>query len=188
MDAPKCYSEVVEELLARASTMPLDAGVPDRATFERLDSLDATDLFEVGTVRDADMARACLAGLWLRFNHLDESHAISQAIHTPEGSFWHGIMHRREGDYGNAKYWFRRVGDHPVCEALGGATEVIWLYPDPAPTYVGSGKWNAFAFVDLCEECVAGRSKLVSACQEIQRREWALLFNYCYCRAVGDEN
>ena len=63
---------------------------------------------------DRDMARACLCGLWLAHNYLDESHRISQEIENPTGSFWHAIMHRREGDYSNSKYWFRRVGRQDV--------------------------------------------------------------------------
>ena len=58
------------------------------------------------------------AGLWLLAGELDKSHAISQASDSPAGSFWHGIMHRREGDFGNAKYWFRRVGKHSVLTSL----------------------------------------------------------------------
>ena len=65
------------------------------------------------------MAACCIAGVWLLHDFLDESHTISQGIDTPSGSFWHAIMHRREGDFSNAKYWFRRVGQHPVFDALG---------------------------------------------------------------------
>ena len=64
------------------------------------------------------MALACMAGLWLRHDFLDESHRISQDLENPSGSYWHGIMHRRELDFSNAKYWFRRVGMHRVFEPL----------------------------------------------------------------------
>jgi hypothetical protein len=49
---------------------------------------------------------------------IERSHSISQNIENLEGSFLHGMMHRREGDFSNAKYWFRRVGNHPVIEQL----------------------------------------------------------------------
>src|SRR5690242_1748407 len=52
------------------------------------------------------------AGLYLYFDHLDPAHKIAQDIETPDGSFWHGIMHRREPDDENSAYWFRRVGAH----------------------------------------------------------------------------
>ena len=76
---------------------------------------------EFGPVQpvNADMGACCIAAVWLVHDFLDESHEISQGIDTPSGSFWHGILHRREGDYSNAKYWFRHVGQHEVFELLG---------------------------------------------------------------------
>src|SRR4029079_6033740 len=90
----------------------LDAGTPDRAMRGKLEAATLDVAFAHAKVADRDMPRACLAGLWLVYDFLDESHRISQDIDTSTGSFWHGVMHRREGDFSNGKYWFRRVGSH----------------------------------------------------------------------------
>src|SRR2546426_5983164 len=45
------------------------------------------------------------AGLWLYVDNLERSHTVSQGIETSTGSFWHGIMHRREGDFSNSHHW-----------------------------------------------------------------------------------
>lgn len=58
------------------------------------------------------------AGLLLWNDDLEASHTISQGIHTATGSFWHAIMHRREGDASNSLYWWRRTGTHPAFAAI----------------------------------------------------------------------
>lgn len=55
-------------------------------------------------------------GLWLYVDNLERSHTISQEIHSTTGSYWHGIMHRREGDFSNSRYWHRRAAGHPLLE------------------------------------------------------------------------
>ena len=68
--------------------------------------------------------RKCItSGILLLWDFLDESHEISQTMegrgNPKTADYWHGIMHRREPDAGNAAYWFRRVGSHPAFAALG---------------------------------------------------------------------
>lgn len=40
----------------------------------------------------------------------ERAHAIAQDIDTPDGSWLHAYLHRKEGDAGNAAYWYRRAG------------------------------------------------------------------------------
>jgi len=68
-----------------------------------------------GQVRPCPPKKKNSSGLDLLWHyHLDAAHTIAQDSIIPMASFVHGIMHRREPDYGKCKYWFRRVGDHPV--------------------------------------------------------------------------
>src|SRR5437588_4341020 len=105
-------------LLRDAPLSPLGPGRPDPARRPQLEALAGDDAFRPRRVADRAMADACRAGMWLLFDFLDESHAISQELHTPEGSYWHGLLHRREPDFSNSAYWFRRVGAHSIYEPL----------------------------------------------------------------------
>ncbi|EMI22828.1 hypothetical protein RMSM_00237 [Rhodopirellula maiorica SM1] len=118
----------------------------------------------------------CSSGLWLLAGDLDRSHRISQDIDEKEGSFWHGIMHRREGDFSNAKYWFRRVGKHPVISQLSELCGNQFRSPED--------------FVDACAEATraeangaqanqAGSTPLYAQCQDVQWKEWQLLMAHC---------
>lgn len=110
----------------------------------------------------------CLSGLWLLAGELDLSHDISQGIGSAEGSFWHGVMHRREGDFSNAKYWFRRVGEHPVFDRVEDLSE--GNFTDP------------FEFVDACSRAKEGTSAYED-CQLTQWLEWQAMM--CHCLSNG---
>ena len=183
---PAQYAAPVRALLGELRLMPLDRGEPNRAAFDGLSALDEVLLFDGQPVRHRELARACLAGLWLHHDFLDEAHRIAQSLHGREGSYWHGIMHRREGDYANAKYWFRRVGRHPIHEALYLSAGALARDMDTDPAFNRSGSgWDASAFADLCEATCAARNGALELCRQIQEREWQLLFDYCYRRAAG---
>ena len=40
----------------------------------------------------------------------DEAHRIVQGVPSPDGSWVHAYLHRKEGDLGNAAYWYTRSG------------------------------------------------------------------------------
>src|SRR5437588_10578227 len=96
----------------------LGPGSPNESVRSQLAALTIEQAFAGQSVANRDAARCCLAALWLWHDFLDEQHRISQEIHSADGSYRHGIMQRREPEYGNAQYWVRRVPRHASCEPL----------------------------------------------------------------------
>jgi hypothetical protein len=47
-----------------------------------------------------------------------EAHSIAQEIEDQTGSWIHAYLHRKEGDLGNAGYWYRRAGQPTAHDAL----------------------------------------------------------------------
>ncbi len=150
----------------------LGPGTPNLAMKAKLEAFDPQR--DLGPIRDAEMAKACHSGLWLFHDFLDESHSISQDISTTTGSFWHAIMHRREPDAFNSKYWWNRVHKHPVLERLRTGAEEL-----------GYREFSAEGFVDFCERVRGAGSSDETTAKRVQLLEWQLLFDHCYGAATG---
>lgn len=53
----------------------------------------------------------CLAALWFDAKQdWQKAHNIAQDIDDRDGSWVHAYLHRKEGDPGNARYWYNRAG------------------------------------------------------------------------------
>src|SRR5450631_3212859 len=83
-------------------------------------------------------AGAALSGLYLYCGCWQDAHETAQDINTPEGSYWHAIVHRQEPDAGNSQYWFRQVGKHEIFPGLREAAIEIGIDVGP--------RWKPEAF------------------------------------------
>jgi hypothetical protein len=119
----------------------------------------------------AAVSEAARAGLYLYAGCWEQAHEVAQAIEDRDGSYWHAIVHRQEPDDGNASYWFRQVGLHPIFAAL--AERAAKLEPALA------GLWDPFRFIEYCARARRQPgSEIERRALEIQRIEWELLFEH----------
>ena len=187
-------AEVIEKLEAGN---PLPTLVPQAAwsteLTDILESVSLDELFQGEAVKDTTFGEAIKSGLLLWNDALDESHNISQGLANQTGSYWHGIMHRREPDYSNSKYWFGRVGTHPIFPALRErALAILKETSNPSDalahitqTIEAEENWNAYQFIDWCQAAEDEADDDVTRfLQQVQAEEIKLLLAYSYQNAV----
>jgi hypothetical protein len=120
---------------------------------------------------------APMAGLWLYFSCFEEAHGLADYCESNEGELWHAILHRQEPDSGNAAYWFRKAGRHPMFPELAReSTKITHRFPEAE---FRIGRWDPFAFIAFCDRArLQPGSVQEQAAMEIQRAEWQILFDY----------
>ncbi len=157
-----------------SGTIPLE-----RATECSPDAAKAATLDPVALFPGARDPAAALSGLLLFAGCWEQSHELSQANPSKEGSYWHAIAHRIEPDSANAGYWFRRVGEHPIFPELQRqAADMLAEHPDlrwKLPV-----RWEPQRFLEWCDQARAGRSpEAMQAAIKIQTVEARLLLDWC---------
>lgn|SRR6266498_2515023 len=168
---------------------PPELGPGPRATVQPLPTLTRQI--------DEALSRAKLAGaggelvralvlLW--HDHLEAAHVLAQTSETADGSYIHALVHRREPDYGNARYWFRRVSQHACYHELAARVATLLKSkqePELEAKLIPGGRWDAFAFVDVCEKAAGGgaEDRLFHLLREIQRVEFEVLLDYLFGKA-----
>ena len=165
---------------------------------QQISMLDLNSLLP--EIRSQAEAECLKAGLWLLQDELEQSHRISQKYEGYGkhriGDHWHGMMHRREPDYSNAKYWYRRVGDSVIFPALRQFAFELFEAIDHPEKESWQGElglhsdaaldWNSFGVIDFCRHCNKSKDPILTeVAQWIQWTEMLLLFQQTYQDATG---
>lgn len=157
-----------------------------RTALPLLNPVQPFDMNLSRTIRNANLPGLLTCGLLVWNDDIPAAHPIAQEMDNTNGNYWHAIIHRREGDYWNAKYWFRLVGSHPVQTELARMAEV--------KPFLKKGAFVPGLMVDACERAgtrthapaqivaqplAAPTDDETEALQRLQLAEIKALLNYC---------
>jgi hypothetical protein len=139
--------------------------------------------------KDKESAKTLLiqSALYLCFDCFEETHNIAQDDEGPAGNWLHAILHRREPDAGNSKYWYARV--HAPAKVYEGIGKKVLVYlrenavPELEPLAKKMEKsktWEPEAFVDSCDKFrqMDKGSSAYRTLAKIQEIEWLGLVEF----------
>ncbi len=177
----KPYSDFVDRVFLQEKL--LEKLIPseplDREMVRRIRGADDAIISGNQPLNNAEMFALVRGGLLYAVDAIDEAHAIFQGAKGDLGSYWHGMMHRREGDFDNARYWFRRAGVLPVfSEMHREAAEVSALMGRQT-------NWDPYLFTGECEQARFGETESLKELANLQRAEFEVLFDYCWRKSFA---
>ena len=122
--------------------------------------------------------------LCLRIGKIDRAHELVQSGSKPIESYLHGVVHRLEGDFWNAKYWFRQINDRELLSKIGnsvaGSLRTSGMFEAALKLKVigRNDQFDPAAFVDACE-AMQSASTNPDVLQKIGQAEWDSLWQIC---------
>jgi len=117
--------------------------------------------------------------LFFAVDAVDAAHRIFQDEKSDLGSYLHGMVHRREPDFDNARYWFRRAGRLPFFQKLHG--EAV----EHSAVVGRQSTWDPYLFTGECEQARHGAIEKVPELVRLQRAEFEVIFDYCWKKSVA---
>ncbi len=168
-----------------------------------LDRIAFGDLLHTGDDSSESSARLVQAGLYQRIDDLEACHTICQEVSRDrpcaEADYLHGIVHRREPDFQNARGWFRKAGGlgmfSEIREQVVGYLLRVLQIPDFGKArdvaleflrHLEDRKtWDPLYFLELClHNTQNGMPEETRLMEEIQEIEFRVLFDWTYRSAT----
>jgi hypothetical protein len=84
--------------------------------------------------------------LFLAAGGMTQAHRIVQEMSTTDAAYIHGVIHRVDDDFDNARYWFRGARLHPA------AAEMYRRAAASSPTMARCPGWDPILVTDLLEK------------------------------------
>ena len=167
-DKIQIFLDILEPSLATAMPALLHPS-PSLPLLNQMNHL----LKSLGTTEIINTYNTIRAALLILADDLSSAHDIVQSIHTPHAAAFHAIIHRREGDFWNSNYWWRRTEGIHWSNLGTQATDLLKANPFDLQS-LRTPNWSPAAFTDAVEKH-HNSSHLTSILLEIQRLEWRSL-------------
>ena len=172
----KTYSDLVDRVFLQEHLLrKLIPSEPLNYEMARkIQSADDASIAGETAVKNAEAFSLVRGGLLYALDAIHEAHAIFQDAKGDLGSYWHGMMHRREGDFDNARYWFRRAGVLPVF------AEIHRVSAESSADMARQMNWDPYLFTGKCEQARFGETEELKELEALQNAEFVVLFDYCW--------
>ena len=176
------FSDFIDRLLARPEL--LSHLQPKEPLFwvlsDKFRAMDDSALTDGKPIQDPAQFTLVRGAVLYALDELDAAHRIFQEDHSDLGSYWHGMMHRREGDFENARYWFWRAGRLPAFQEMHEASRSV------SPTMARQEGWDPYLLTGQCEQVRFGAHELTQECQRLLRVEFDALLEHSWKKALGE--
>lgn len=185
-EIPKNIQDLLE-LAGPIGSRPLDRlerGKPFSKGIEVVAKLSERDL---GTGTSPQTLLYLKSALYIYFDGFDEAHHLVDKVEGPIENWLHAIVHRREPDASNSKYWYQRVqAPEEVFHSIASQVVGFSLSDSILELEILGGKmaraktWLPEVFVDICErfrEKDPG-SEAYRGLAHIQEIEWRGLLEF----------
>jgi hypothetical protein len=173
------YSDLIDRIFLDDDLLKVltPSDISNRDLWRRLRDADDATLAGGRPIGDPAAFKLVRGGVLYAVDDLDGAHRIFQDCPGDVASYWHALMHRREGDFDNARYWFNRAGTLPVFNAMHAAAA------NKSPDMAKQPNWDPSLMNHQCEQAAHGDPDLIPELAALQKVEWEVLFDYCWRQA-----